>query len=217
MVDLRVLLKVGENFAITEAVKLAGLTGGIACGKSTVASMLRRFGAHVIDADKLAREVVEPGEPAWEEIVNKFGPDILHPDRTLDRKKLRSIVFNNPAARQELETITHPKIRRLAEQRIQQLAQSGAQLIVYEAPLFFEAKVHHWLRPVILVACDPATQRRRLQERDHLNNEEIERHLQAQMSLEEKRRLADLVIENNGSLEELEQQVKIVIEKLQST
>lgn len=197
--------------------KLIGLTGGIACGKSTVAAMLQRLGAQIIDADSLAREVVQPGQPAWEEIVKTFGQDILQKDRTLDRKKLRNIVFNNPAARQQLEAITHPKIRRLAQQRIQELTNSGARLIVYEAPLFFETKIHDWLRPVVLVACAPETQKRRLRKRDHLNNEEIERHLQAQMSLEEKRRLADHVIENDGGLEELERQVEAVVEKIQST
>jgi dephospho-CoA kinase len=198
-------------------VKLVGLTGGIASGKSTVAAMLERLGAQIIDADSLAREVVEPGQKAWQEIVDAFGAGVLQEDRTLDRKKLRTIVFNNPAARKQLEAITHPTIRQLAQQRIQELAAAGASLIVYVAPLFFETKVHLWLRPVILVACDTATQKRRLKERDRLSDEEIDRHLQAQMSLEEKRRLADYVVENTGSLEDLERQVAAVLAKIQST
>jgi dephospho-CoA kinase len=198
-------------------VKLVGLTGGIASGKSTVAVMLQRLGAQIIDADSLAREVVQPGQKAWRDIVDAFGADVLLEDRTLDRKKLRTIVFNNPAARKQLEAITHPTIRRLAQQRIQELADAGASLIVYVAPLFFETKVQLWLRPVILVACDTATQKRRLRERDRLSDEEIERHLQAQMSLEEKRRLADYVVENTGTLEDLERQVAAVVTKIQST
>lgn len=196
---------------------MVGLTGGIASGKSTVAAMLERLGAQIIDADSLAREVVEPGQKAWQDIVDAFGADVLLEDRTLDRKKLRTIVFNNPAARKQLEAITHPTIRRLAQRRVQELADAGASLIVYVAPLFFETGVQLWLRPVILVACDSATQKRRLRERDRLSDEEIERHLQAQMSLEEKRRLADYVIENTGTLEDLERQVAAVVAKIQST
>jgi dephospho-CoA kinase len=197
--------------------KLVGLTGGIASGKSTVAAILQRLGAEIIDADSLAREVVEPCEKAWQEIVDHFGTTILQPDQTLDRKKLRTIIFNNPEARNQLEAITHPKIRQLAEQRIQKLTEAGASLIVYVAPLLFETKVHTWLRPVILVACDVPTQKQRLRQRDQLSDEEIERHVQAQMSLDEKRRLADYVVENIGSVQELESQVAAVVEKIQST
>ena len=197
--------------------RLIGLTGGIASGKSAVAAILRRLGARVIDADALAREVVEAGQPAWNDIVALFGKEVLQPDGTLDRKKLRSIVFENPQARKQLEAITHPRIRRLAQERINQCRESGASLVVYEAPLFFETQIHLWLRPVILVLCDEQTQRWRLQQRDNLTAEEIERHLAAQMSLDEKRKLADYVIENNGTLNELEQKVKALVETIKAT
>ena len=98
--------------------KLIGLTGGIASGKSTVSAILRQLGAHVIDADALAREIVKPHQPAWNEIVNSFGNGILQSDQTLDRKKLRKLVFDEPNARKHLEAITHPKIRRLAQEKI---------------------------------------------------------------------------------------------------
>ena len=188
--------------------KLIGLTGGIASGKSAVSGILRRLGAQVSDADALAREVVEPHQPAWDEIVGTFGNEVLQPDQTLDRKKLRKLVFDDPKARKQLEAITHPKIRRLAQDKIEQCAATGAPLVVYEAPLLFETGIHLWLRPVILVASDRATQRRRLRERDNLTETEIEQHLGAQMSLEEKRKLADYVIDNNGTLEDLEGAVK---------
>ena len=133
--------------------KLVGLTGGIASGKSTVAAILRRLGAAIINADELSREVVQPEQEAWEEIIKTFGPDILQEDKTLDRRKLRKIVFDNPEARKKLEAIIHPRVRALAESRISELAAAGSSVIVYEVPLLFEAQIHLWLRPVILVAC----------------------------------------------------------------
>jgi dephospho-CoA kinase len=198
-------------------VKLVGLTGGIASGKSAVAAILRRLGAAIINADDLSREVVQPEQDAWKEIIDAFGPDILHEDKTLDRRKLRQIVFENPEARKKLEAIIHPRVRALAERKISELAAAGSSIIVYEVPLFFENQIHLWLRPVIVVACDIETQKKRLLERDHLTELEAQRHLDAQMSLEEKRKLADYVIENDGTLEELEQQVRAVLQKIQAT
>jgi len=198
-------------------VKLLGLTGGIASGKSTVAAILRRFGASIINADELSREVVQPGQDAWNEIIKSFGSDILQEDKTLDRRKLRKLVFDNPEARKKLEAIIHPRVRALAERRISELAASGSSIIVYEVPLLFEAQIHLWLRPVILVACNIETQRKRLLERDHLTELEAQQHLDAQMSLEEKRKLADYIIENDGALEDLEQQVRTVLQKIQAT
>jgi dephospho-CoA kinase len=192
-------------------VKLLGLTGGIASGKSTVAAILRRLGAAIINADELSREVVQPEQDAWKEIISTFGPD------TLDRSKLRKIVFDNPHARKELEAIIHPRVRALAEKKISELAAAGKSIIVYEVPLLFEAQIHLWLRPVILVACETGTQRKRLLERDHLTEIEAQRHLDAQMNLEEKRKLADYVIENDGNLEELEQKVRAVLQQIQAT
>jgi dephospho-CoA kinase len=198
-------------------VQLIGLTGGIASGKSTAAAILRRLGAAVVNADELSREVVRPGNQAWQEIVHAFGPSVLLEDQALDRKKLRRMVFDNPEARQRLESIIHPKVRALAEKRIRELEAAGNVIIVYEVPLLFEGQLQLWLRPVILVACDAATQKQRLRERDRLSDEEAQRHLDAQMSLDEKRRLADHVVENNGTLDELEQQIKAVLKKIQTT
>ena len=197
--------------------KLVGLTGGIASGKSTGAAILHRLGAAIINADELAREVVQPKEDAWKEIIATFGLDILREDETLDRKKLRKIVFENPEARKKLETIIHPRVRALAEKRISELAAAGSSIIVYEVPLLFENQIHLWLRPVILVACDIETQKKRLLERDHLTAIEAQQHLDAQMSLVEKRKLADYVIENDGTLEQLEQQLREVLQKIQAT
>ena len=197
--------------------KLVGLTGGIASGKSTVAKILESLGAAIIDADALSREVVEPDQDAWKDIVASFGADVLQADRTLDRTKLRTTIFNNPEARKKLESIIHPRVRALAEKRISERAAAGYAVIVYEVPLLFEGNLHEWLRPVILVSCDIGTQRSRLQKRDRLASAQAQKHIDAQMSLEEKRRLADYVIENNGSLEDLERQVRAVLEKIKAT
>ena len=197
--------------------KLIGLTGGIASGKSTVAKILKRLGAAVVDADALAREVVEPGHDAWKDIVEAFGAEVLQPDRTLDRQKLRATIFNNPAARKKLEAIIHPRVRALAEERIRQHAAAGYEIVVYEVPLLFEGNLQEWLRPVVLVACNLNIQRRRLQERDGLSVDAAQKHIEAQMSLAEKRPLADYVIENDGSLEDLEREVQAVLNKIKTT
>ena len=197
--------------------KLVGLTGGIASGKSTVAKILGRLGAAIVDADVLSREVVAPGHDGWNEIVATFGREVLQPDQTLDRQKLRTIIFNNPEARKKLEAIIHPRVRALAEERIREHGDAGFVVVVYEVPLLFEGNLHEWLRPVILVACDVNIQRQRLQQRDGLDAAAAQKHIDAQMSLEEKRRLADYVIENDGSLADLESQVRAVLAKIQAT
>jgi len=198
-------------------VKLIGLTGGIASGKSTVAAILRRLGAAVVNADDLSREVVEPGHPAWNEIVEQFGAAVLQPDRTIDRQKLRKIIFNDPEARRKLEAIIHPRVRALAEDRIREHASAGYEIVVYEVPLLFEGNLHHWLRPVVLVASKITTQKKRLQDRDHLTDEEARKHIDSQMSLDEKRRLADYVIENDDSLANLERRVHTVLNEIKAT
>lgn len=197
--------------------KLVGLTGGIASGKSTVAKILQSLGAAIVNADDLAREVVEPGHEAWKEIVASFGTDILQSDQTLDRQKLRTLIFNQPEARKRLESIIHPRVRALAEERIRQYAAAGYPVVIYEVPLLFEGNLQEWLRPVILVACDVETQTARLQKRDHLTAADAEKHIAAQMSLKDKRRLADYVIENNGGLEDLERQTRQILEELKAT
>ncbi len=197
--------------------KLIGLTGGIASGKSTVAKILARLGAAIVNADVLSREVVEPGRDAWKEIVDRFGTGVLRPDQALDRQKLRAIIFSDPEARRTLESIIHPRVRALAEERIRQHAASGHEVVVYEVPLLFEGNLQESLRPVILVACDIDTQRRRLEERDQLDRASAQKQIEAQMSLAEKRRLADYIIENDGNLEDLERQVRAILEKIKST
>ena len=197
--------------------KLVGLTGGIASGKSTVAKILTELGAAIVDADILSREVVAPGHDGWKEIVATFGRDVLQADQNLDRQKLRTLIFNNPDARKQLEAIIHPRVRALAEQRIRDHGEAGYAVVVYEVPLLFEGNLQEWLRPVILVASNVDLQRQRLQRRDGLDATAAQKHIDAQMSLEDKRKLADYVIENDGSLADLESQVRAVLAKIQAT
>ncbi len=180
---------------------LVGLTGGIATGKSTVSEIFRHLGCVVIDADVLAREVVEPGEPAYAAIVAEFGPGILQPDGTLDRKKLGAIVFAEPEKRKRLEAITHPRIRERFAQRLQQLvAREFAGIVLFDAPVMIETGNYQTMDRLVVVVTDAATQRARALDRDG-DREEIERRIASQMPLAEKARLADYVIDNSGGRE----------------
>lgn len=194
---------------------IIGLTGGIATGKSTVASMLRERGAAIVDADQVAREVVEPGRPALREIVNRFGPAILNEDGTLNRKKLGEIVFADPARRKELEAITHPAIRaRMREMTAALQAEDPDRLIVADIPLLFEAGLERQYECVLLVYVPREIQKERLMKRDGLTEEEAERRLAAQMDIEEKKRRADYVIDNSGTPEETARQVDLFLRSL---
>jgi dephospho-CoA kinase len=177
---------------------LVGLTGGLASGKSTVADLLGRLGCVVIDADVLAREVVEPGQPALATIVREFGPEVLQPDGTLDRKRLGAIVFADPGRRRRLEALTHPAIRERFLERLAALeAQAFAGIVVWDAPVMIESGNYRNLDRLVVVVADEATQRARALARDG-DREDIERRIASQMPLAEKARLADYVIDNAG-------------------
>jgi len=190
--------------------RIIGLTGGIASGKSTVARLLEKLGAVVIDADQLAREAVLPGSAACTKIAEAFGSGILNPDGTIDRKALGSIVFSDPAARNRLEAITHPAIRRLAEERIEQLRTAGAAVVFYMAPLLIEAGLTSRVDEIWVVYADRDTQLQRLMLRDAMGRDEARQRLAAQMGMEEKKTFARIVIDNRGTPEETESQVRDV-------
>jgi dephospho-CoA kinase len=180
---------------------LVGLTGGIATGKSTVSEIFRHLGCVVIDADVLAREVVEPGEPAYAAIVAEFGPGILQRDGTLDRKKLGAIVFADPEKRKRLEALTHPRIRERFAARLQELiAEDFAGIVIFDAPVMIESGNYRNMDRLVVVVTDAATQRARALDRDG-DREEIERRIASQMPLSEKARLAHYVIDNSGGRE----------------
>lgn len=187
--------------------RIIGLTGGIASGKSSAAHLFEKLGAAVIDADQLAREVVLPGEEALAQIVANFGEKVLNPDGTLNRALLGEIVFADPAARRTLEGITHPAIKRRAEEKLQRLREAGTGTAFYVAPLLFEAGITSRVHEVWVVYLDRETQLERLMARDGLSREAALSRIASQMPMEEKKRLGKVVIDNRGSEEELEAQV----------
>jgi dephospho-CoA kinase len=179
--------------------RVFGLTGGLGSGKSTVAARLRQRGVPVIDADALAREVVAPGTPGLAEVVAAFGAGVLR-DGELDRARVANIVFGDPAARQRLEAITHPRIQALRQQRLDQLAGGGEPLACYEVPLLFERGLDSSLRPVVVVSVPESVQVERARRRDQATEAMVRARLDAQLPLAEKVARADYVIDNSGSL-----------------
>jgi dephospho-CoA kinase len=194
---------------------LVGLTGGIATGKSTVSSMFAKLGCVLIDADLLAREVVEPGEPALAEIAAEFGPGVLQADGTLDRKKLGAIVFGDPARRKRLEQITHPAIGARFQRRLAELEARGFDgLVLWDAPVMIESGGYKHMDRLVVVATDEATQAARLRARDGIDAAEAERKIKSQMPVAEKAKLADYVIDNAGDRAATERQVRAVHQAL---
>lgn len=191
-----------------------GLTGGIATGKSTVTAALRDLGVPVIDADQVARQVVEPGEPALNEIVTAFGPGLLRADGRLDREKLASLVFSDAAARQRLNHITHPHILCAMDRQRQAAAAAGEPVLALDVPLLFESGMDRSVDRVWVVTATPAQQLQRLMSRDGLTADEAKRRMEAQMPLEEKIRRADAVIDNSGSVEATRARVRNLLEAL---
>jgi dephospho-CoA kinase len=185
-----------------------GLTGGIATGKSTVSRMLQTRGAAIVDADQVAREVVEPHTPGWRRIRERFGDGILRPDGFLDRKALRDVVFRDPQARRDLNGILHPLIRERMLEKAEFLERERpGRVIVFDIPLLYESRLTDWVEKVIVVYVPESVQIRRLMEREGIGEEEALRMIRAQMPIEEKKRMADCLIDNSGSLEETERQV----------
>jgi dephospho-CoA kinase len=188
--------------------KIVGLTGGIASGKSTVGRLLAARGVPVVDADMLARAAVSPGTPGLAAIQDRFGAQVLLPDGTLDRAALAGVVFADDAARKELNGIVHPAVAALAVDRLQALAQAGHGVAVYEVPLLFENGLEQGMDHTILVACAEEEQVARVQARDGLPAAAARARIAAQMPLSEKRGRASVVIENDGPPDALPDQVE---------
>ncbi|HEY4244876.1 MAG TPA: dephospho-CoA kinase [Kofleriaceae bacterium] len=193
-----------------------GLTGGIASGKSTVARILAERGAAVVDADQLARQVVEPGQPALAELVQRFGTQVLTPDGTLDRKRLGAIAFADPAARADLGRITHPRIGAASAAAIASWEDAGASVVFYEAALLVENRSYQGLAGLIVVAVPPEVQLDRLVARDGLAPDDAHARIAAQAPLADKIAAATWVVENTGDPAELARQVDALVGEIEA-
>jgi len=197
---------------------LVGLTGGIATGKSTVAGMFKRCGAVVIDADRLAREAVQPGKPAWREIVKAFGKTILNPDRTVNRPALGTTVFGHPAKLRRLEHMIHPRVAREQRRLTQQAAKKDPRaVVIYDVPLLFEAGIDARVDTIIVVTADRETQIARLKKRNRLSRAEALRRIKSQMPLADKRRRADYTLSGTCPFPQLKKQVRLLYQSLRAS
>lgn len=178
---------------------IIGLTGGIASGKSLLADYMRGWELSIIDADAIAREVVEPGKPAYEEIKGFFGNDVFHEDGTLDRKALGSVIFGDKEKRNRLNKITHPAIHDEMMKKKEALMKEGNQTLIFDIPLLVENGRMNTVDRVLLAYVSEDVQLKRLMERDGSSKEEATERIRSQMPLKEKKDYADAVVDNNGS------------------
>ena len=186
---------------------LVGLTGGIGSGKSTVARLLEKRGAVVFDADLLARKAVEPGTPGHAAVIERFGADVLAPGGELDREALASIVFADPSARRDLEQIVHPEVRRLFAEGSEAYRDTD-RVVVFSAPLLVESGMHTAFEILVVVSATVATQIERLMRQRGMSEASIRARIDAQAPLEDKAAVADFIVDNEGTLDELESQVE---------
>ena len=192
--------------------KLIGLTGGIACGKSTAAKYFEKRGIPVIYADQLAHRVIEPGRRAYKKIVEEFGSSVLDSSGKIDRKKLGEIVFNNPEKLERLNQITHPEVALEAAREIARYRGQGVSVLIYEVPLLFEAGLESLFDVIITVYVPREVQRERLLRRHpELSPEEAEKRIDSQMPIDEKARRSDYILDNTGTTEELFKQIDELI------
>jgi dephospho-CoA kinase len=196
--------------------KIIGLTGGIATGKSTVSKIIMELGIPVIDADQIAREIVEPGKAAHREIKDFFGQGVLQKDGTLNRQVLGEMVFSNPTLLAKLNEITHPRILQVMESRLEKMKDTGVPLVVLDIPLLLEggSQARAIVDEIWLVVCDYNTQIGRLILRNGLTRKEAEARIKAQIPLKEKIKYAHRIIDNSGDINETARQVKIYIGEL---
>ncbi|MDD5434635.1 MAG: dephospho-CoA kinase [Nitrospira sp.] len=192
-----------------------GLTGGIASGKSVVAGILKSLGAYIIDADVIARGLVKQGLPAWQEIVEVFGKEILSGDGNINRTQLGSIVFKDPAKRETLNSILHPKILEEAARRKKEIEENDPEaIIIFDVALLIETGSLNLVDAVILVYTDEELQIKRLMERNGFTREEALARINAQLPVEDKKRFADYMIDTSKPIEVVEQQAVEIFKKL---
>jgi dephospho-CoA kinase len=194
---------------------IVGLTGGVASGKTAVSQILREEGAYLIDADQIARELVQPHTPTWNELIRVFGKEILQEDGSIHRKRLAAKVFPDPEQRNLLNRILHPRIKAEMNRRVKEIGQKDPNaIVVIDAALIVELGDHREMDKVIVVTSTKEQQIERLRDRDGTNQDEAQRIFSSQMPLEEKMKVADFIIQNEGSFEETKRRVKEVFQEL---
>ncbi|AOV07245.1 dephospho-CoA kinase [Sporosarcina ureilytica] len=192
---------------------IIGLTGSIASGKSTVSSLLRKKGYPIVDADEIARRVVEPGTSVIKEIGKTFGQEVIQEDGSLNRERLGQLVFGNEKDREKLNAIIHPAIRTEMLRQKDEHISNGANTIIMDIPLLFESKLQSFVDKILVVTVTPEIQKERLIARNNLTEKEADNRIKSQLSLEIKEAGADAVIDNNGTVEESEKQLEAILKK----
>ncbi|WP_318247667.1 dephospho-CoA kinase [Solibacillus merdavium] len=190
---------------------IIGLTGSIASGKSTVAKMIQSYNLPIVDADQVARQVVEPGSPTLLKIAEVFGQDVISEDGTMDRAKVGSLIFHDESKRQQLNAIIHPAIREEMIRQRDEFISYGEKNVFMDIPLLFESKLEHFVEKIIVVSVTEGVQLERLMERNDLTEEDAKARIGTQIPVKDKEALADAVIYNNGSLEDTALQLQNIL------
>jgi dephospho-CoA kinase len=194
---------------------IVGLTGGVASGKSTVSKVFKEEGAYLIDADRIARELVQPHTSAWHELLRVFGEEILQPDGSVHRKRLAALVFAHPEKRAVLNRLLHPRIKEETQRRLEEIGRRDpGAIVVIDAALLVETGSYREVDWLIVVQSSKARQIERLERRDGMSREEAERIVAAQLPLEAKLKVADIVFSNDGTIEETRRRAKELFQEL---
>ncbi len=191
--------------------KKIGITGGIASGKSTIKDMLVRMNYHVIDSDKIASTLLDVGTPQYQKIITYFGEGVLNPNKTINRKILADIIFHDYGKKETLNRIIHPEVRKIIQIELDHFERLGELLIFIDVPLLYEAKFEDMFHKVIMVYVDEKIQLKRLMERDNITEDYALAKIQSQMSMKEKKKRADYVIDNSFSIIETKKQLMQVL------
>ena len=195
--------------------QVIGLTGGIATGKSTVCAILENAGAVIIDADRIARKLVKKNLPAYRQIVDTFGESILLPDGEINRTALGDLIFNDPRKKQLLNKIVHPQVGKETDRQLKRIEKNNPHaLVILDIPLLLESGLHKNLSEVIVVYTPEHIQINRLMQRDHISQENALARIRSQMPIEEKKKLATIVIDNSGMLEDTRKQTLEIFQRL---
>ncbi|MDK8545635.1 dephospho-CoA kinase [Corynebacterium pseudodiphtheriticum] len=194
--------------------KIIGLTGGIGSGKSTVARSLQKHGFPIVDADLIAREIVEPGQPALAELTKEFGADILNTDGSLDRGLLASRAFENKETTQRLNNITHPRINQRTQELFDEARENGAEAVIYDMPLLIDKGLHKDMDATIVVHAAEHVRLERLTTKRGLDVDDVRRRINAQIDDETRKQHADILLDNNGTEEDLTQQIAQAVDKI---